>query len=175
MQLQRERETTVSFFDEADDALDTQKAADDEASDANKYEPEAGDQLQAVLLKADLFTGGKYKPAVTITFRNVGSKKVGGIKAGESGRMFLGAVLTRKMMDAAPAVGSPFALRYEGKVTPASGGNPYGDWTLVTPYTKDGNEDAYDRTLWDSIDPDQRGFTPPAQAQGQAQDSDWKF
>ena len=165
----------MSFFDEVDEDLDSQKSADDEASDANKYEPEAGDQLQAVLLKADLFTGGQYEPAITITFRNVGDKKVGGIKAGESGRMFLQTVLKRKMMDAAPAIGTPFALRYEGKVKPASGGNPYNDWTVVTPFTKSGDESARDRALWDSIDPEQRAVVPTAAPKGQAQDSDWKF
>ena len=165
----------MSFFDEVDEDLSSQHDADEEAADATKYDPSKGDSIQAVLLKADIYTGGQYKPAITITFRNVGDKEVGGIKAGESGRMFLATVLKRKMMEAAPAIGSPFALRYEGKVTPASGGNAYGDWTIVTPFTRDGDENARDRALWDSIDPDQRGFTPPAQAQGQAQDSDWKF
>lgn len=164
----------MSFFEEASEDLDQQKAADDEASNADKYTAKAGDQLQAVLLKADLYTGGQYDPAITITFRNVGDKKVGGIDAGESGRMFLQTVLRRKMMEAAPAIGTPFALRYEGKVSPESGGNPYNDWTLVTPYTKSGDEAARDRQLWDSIDPDQR--TIPQGRPAQVADSDnWKF
>ena len=164
----------MSFFDEVDEDLASQKAADEEDSNANKYEPKAGDQLQAVLLKADLFTGGQYDPAITITFRNVGDKKVGGIEAGESGRMFLQTVLKRKMMEAAPAIGTPFALKYEGKVTPTSGGNPYNDWTVVTPFTKTGDETAQDRGLWTSIDPDMRAKASPSVAK--TNDSDgWKF
>jgi hypothetical protein len=171
----RKRDNSMSFFDTADDAVEQQKAADDEASNANKYEPSAGQTVQAVLLKADLFTGGQYEPAITITFRNVGDKKVGGIEAGESGRMFLQTVLKRKMMEAAPAIGSPFILRYEGKVTPASGGNPYNDWTVVTPWTQEGDEAARDRVLWDGINPD--GVVPmPTKAKAQGVDeSSWKF
>ena len=167
----------MSFFDSIDEDMEGQRTVDSEASDAGKFDPSEGESLQAVLLKADLFTGGQYEPGMTITFRNVGDKKVGGIEAGESGRMFLsGVVLKRKMLEAAPAIGSPFALRYEGKVTPSSGGNPYRDWTVVTPYTRDGDTNAQDRALWDSIDPDQRGFTPKAAPSGQAQNSeDWKF
>lgn len=167
----------MSFFDSTDDDLKAQREADAEASDAGKFKPEAGEQLQAVLLKVDLFTGGQYEPAITITFRNVGDKTVGGIDAGESGRMFVNAtVLKRKMMEAAPAIGSPFALVFEGKVQPESGGNAYGDWTLVTPFTRDGDENAHDRALWDSIDPDQRAFAPKTQAKGQAQgDGSWKY
>ena len=166
----------MGFFDNIKDDIEGQHAADAEASDAGKFDPKEGEQLQAVMLKADLFTGGIYDPAITITFRNVGEKAVGGVKAGESGRMFLNTtVLKGKMMDAAPAIGSPFALVYDGKVSPEGGGNAYKTWTLVTPFTRDGDESAHDRALWDSIDPDQRSFVPKPQAKGQAVDSDWKY
>ena len=165
----------MSFFDGASDALDAQKAANREAQDADRFEPKAGDEVQAVLLKADLFTGGQYEPAITITFRNVGDAAVGGIEPGKSGRMFLSTVAQRMFLEAAPAVGSPFVLRFEGKVTPERGGNPYKDWTLVTPFTKDGDEEARDRALWDSIDPAQRVGAPRQSGGRAATDDAWKF
>ena len=164
----------MSFFESASDDLDAQQAKNQEASDADRFEPEAGEEVQAVLLKADLFTKGQYDPSITITFRNVGDKKVGGVEAGKSGRMFLSTVAERMFLEAAPAVGSPFVLRFEGKVKPESGGNPYKDWTLVTPFTKDGDENAYDRALWDAINPAGKVSTPSARAGGNDGDT-WKF
>ena len=161
----------MSFFESASDDLDAQQASNKEASDADRFDPQAGDEVQAVLLKADLFTGGQYDPAITITFRNVGDATVGGIEAGKSGRMFLSTVAERMFLEAAPAVGSPFMLRFEGKVTPEKGGNPYKNWTLVTPFTKDGNEEAYDRALWDGIAPGSRKVSGKQQS---GEDS-WKF
>ena len=163
----------MSFFDSADDALDAQKAANAEASDATKYSPEAGDTVNAVLLQARLFTGGQYDPAITITFRNVGEAAVGGIEAGKSGRLFLSTVLARQMTEAAPAIGSPFMLRYEGKVKPESGGNAFHDWTVVTPFTKDGDEASRDIGLWTSIQPPEVGGS--GRAASTSGDSDWKF
>ena len=161
----------MSFFESASDDLDAQQASNKEASDADRFDPQAGEEVQAVLLKADLFTGGQYDPAITITFRNVGDATVGGIEAGKSGRMFLSTVAERMFLEAAPAVGSPFMLRFEGKVTPEKGGNPYKNWTLVTPFTKDGNEEAYDRALWDGIAPGAR----TVKIKKQATEDSWKF
>ena len=161
----------MSFFESASDDLDAQQASNKEASDADRFDPQAGEEVQAVLLKADLFTGGQYDPAITITFRNVGDATVGGIEAGKSGRMFLSTVAERMFLEAAPAVGSPFMLRFEGKVTPEKGGNPYKNWTLVTPFTKDGNEEAYDRALWDGIAPGAR----TVQINKQSTEDSWKF
>ena len=161
-----------NFFDDASGDLDAQQASNKEASDADRFDPQAGDEVQAVLLKADLFTGGQYDPAITITFRNVGDKAVGGIEAGKTGRMFLSTVAERMFLEAAPAVGSPFLLRFEGKITPDKGGNPYKNWTLVTPFTKDGNEEAYDRALWDQINPGSRkGVSTDSRVDGDS----WKF
>ena len=152
----------MSFFDSITDDVEAQTASDTEDSDAGKFDPAAGDLLQGVVLKVDLFTGGNYSPAITLTFRNVGEKEVGGVEPGKSGRIFLGGVvIKRKMMEAAPAIGSPFALLSKGKVSPESGGNSYKDWTLVTPFTRDGDAASHDRALWDSVDPDQRAFVAP--------------
>ena len=163
----------MSFFDDASSDLDAQKDKNQEASDADRFEPKDGEEVQAVLLKADLFTKGQYDPAITITFRNVGDAEVGGIEAGKSGRMFLSTVAERMFLEAAPAVGSPFMLRFEGKITPDKGGNPYKDWTLVTPFTKDGNDEAYDRALWDAINPSALKSAPRGQG-GDSGDT-WKF
>jgi hypothetical protein len=166
----------MSFFDNASETLDAQKAANQEASEANRFEPEAGEEVQAVLLKADLYTKGQYDPAITITFRNVGDATVGGIEAGKSGRMFLSTVAERMFMEAAPAIGSPFVLRFEGKVTPEKGGNPYKNWTVVTPFTKDGDDEAYDRALWDAINPaGHRSSGGTRQSSGGDSGSEWKF
>ena len=164
----------MSFFDDASSDLDAQQGKNQEASDADRFEPKDGEEVQAVLLKADLFTKGQYDPAITITFRNVGDKTVGKIEAGKSGRMFLSTVAERMFLEAAPAVGSPFMLRFEGKVTPDKGGNPYKDWTLVTPFTKDGDDSAYDRGLWDAINPAQLKGASRGQSGGNDGDT-WKF
>lgn len=165
---------TVSFFDDASSNLDAQQEKNQEAANADRFNPNAGDEVQAVLLKADLFTKGQYDPSIIITFRNVGDKTVGDVEAGESGVLFLSTVAERMFMEAAPAVGSPFVLRFEGKVIPDKGGNPYKDWTLVTPFTKDGNAEAYDRALWDSINPAAMKGAP-ARAASSDGDSSWKF
>lgn len=165
----------MSFFDDASSDLDAQQAANQEASDADRFEPNAGDEVQAVLLKADLYTKGQYDPAITITFRNVGDKEVGGIEAGKSGRMFLSTVAERMFMEAAPAIGSPFVLRFEGKVTPEKGGNPYKNWTVVTPFTKDGDQEAYDRALWDAINPAALKGGGGARQSSDGGSQDWKF
>jgi len=161
----------MSFFDDAD--LDAQQAADKEASESPKFDPKAGDTVQAVLTKAEMFSGGQYDPTIVINFRNVGDKEVGGVEAGAIGYLFLPTVLRRKMLEAAPAVGSPFKLRFEGSVTPEKGGNPYKDWTLITGSMEDST--MADRRLWDSIDPGQRAGSMPTQGGGKQQDSDWKF
>lgn len=166
------RRRIISFFDDAD--LDGQQAADKEASESPKYDPKAGDEVNGVLTKAEMFTGGQYDPTIVINFRNVGDKKVGGVDAGAIGYLFLPTVLRRKMLETAPAIGTPFKLRFEGSVTPEKGGNPYKDWTLVTASMTDSN--AADRVLWDAIDPAQRADVPRSAPRGQAQDADsWKF
>ena len=161
----------MSFFDQAD--LDKQAAADKEASESPKFDPAPGDHVDAVLTKAETFTGGQYAPTIVINFRNVGDKAVGGVEAGTVGYMFLPTVARRKFSEAAPAIGSAFRLRYEGKVTPEKGGNPYKDWTLVTESMQDTSKQ--DRHLWASIQPE--GLSPEA-ARSQAatvDDSSWKF
>lgn len=141
----------MGFFDDVEEALDAQQQADKEASEAPKFDPKPGDVLQGVLLGAEYFDKGQFDPTILVTFRNVGSSTVGGIEAGKSGVMWLPTVARRKFISAAPAVGSPFALQYVGKVVPEKGGNEYKDWTIVTPFTKDGDEHATDRELWDGL------------------------
>jgi len=173
----RAKEAQVGFFDGIDDALDEQHKTDQEAFDAPKFDPEPGDNLQGVLLKAEPFTKGKFGATVLLSFRNVGEEAVGGVEAGESGVLFCPTVLRRKLIESAPAIGTPFALRFEGKVTPEKGGNPYKDWTLLTSYQKTGDASEVDQPLWNNIqskmgDDEPRGDSGNTVAEG---DSGWKF
>ncbi len=161
------------FFDDIGTDLDDKKATDEEAFDAPKFDPNKGDELHGVFLKAEAFTKGKYEPTVLLTFRNVGEKEVGGVEAGASGVLFCPTVLRRKLFESTPAMNTPFALRFEGTITPEKGGNPYKDWTLYTAYMKEATPDALDIPLWLNIqshmDDGDRRATP------QGADGEWKF
>ena len=163
------------FFDDIGDDLDKRKATDEEAFDAPKFDPSAGDELHGVFLKAEAFTKGKYEPTVLLTFRNVGEKAIGGVEAGASGVLFCPTVLRRKLFESTPAMNTPFALRFEGSVTPAKGGNPYKDWTLYTAYMKEASPEALDIPFWREIQA-QVDVEPRREASGgQQSGSDWKF
>lgn len=167
----------TDFFDGIDDVMEGKAKADAEAADAPKFDPKAGETLNAVLLEAKVFSGD-YEPTVLITFRNVGDSTIGGVEAGASGVLFSSTVLRRKLLEGQPAVGTPFALRYEGKVTPAKGGNAYHDWTLFTAYEKTGNPGDVDPAMWHTIQGELTAGAPRAQAQApaaNADSSDWKF
>jgi hypothetical protein len=164
------------FFDGIDNAMDKQREADSEAADAPKYDPKAGDELHGVLLKAEAFTKGQWGPTILISFRNVGDKAVGGVDAGESGVLFTPTVLRRKLLEAQPAIGTPFALRFEGSVTPEGGGNAYKDWTLLTSYQKTGDSSEVDPQLWNSIATKIDGVQPAARRDAALpEDGAWKF
>lgn len=165
------------FFDDIDEAMDAQSKADDEAAEAPRFDPNEGDELHGVLLEAKVYDGGQYPATVLLTFRNVGDEAVGGVEAGASGILFAPTVLRRKLFEAQPAIGTPFALRYEGKVVPTKGGNAYKDWTLLTGYMKSGNPDDVNPSMWQAIQavvdvPTAR--TQTGQAAAPAGD-DWKF
>jgi hypothetical protein len=161
----------MSFFDTAD--LDKQAAADKEASESPKFDPAPGDSVDGILTKAEMFTGGQYAPTIVINFRNVGKKAVGGVDEGKIGYLFLPTVLRRKFLEAAPAVGTAFKLRFEGLVSPEGGGNSYKDWTLVTESM--GDTSKQDRRMWDAINPANGGVAAP-QAQQQSNTGDsWTF
>lgn len=174
----------MGFFDGADETL-AQQAEQDAQSD-NKYEPDPGDVLHGVLLKAEAYTKDThgYEPTLVITVRNVGETKVGGIAPGESGYLFTPTVLRRKVLEAEPAIGTAFILEFKGKVTPDKGGNPYKDYTLVTESTKgEGDESKRDRALWGQIQmaiaqasqnrQPQQGYGGGGQQASQS--NDWKF
>ena len=128
-----------SFFDDIDSTVDAKAKADAEARDSDKFDPSPGDMLRGVLLKAERPTT-QFGKGLVVTFRNVGEEAVGGIEPGNSGYMFASTVLERMLQEQAPRIGSGIAIRYEGKVTPDSGGNPYKDWTVVS--------ETSDRGLW---------------------------
>ena len=125
------------------------------------------------IFKAEAFTKGKYEPTVLLTFRNVGEKEVGGVEAGASGVLFCPTVLRRKLFESTPAMNTPFALRFEGTITPEKGGNPYKDWTLYTAYMKEATPDALDIPLWRDIQSQVDVGARPTTPQGG--DGEWKF
>ncbi len=164
------------FFDDIGADLDQKKEADEEAFDAPKFDPSKGDELHGVFLKAEAYTNDSmgYAPTVLITFRNVGEKEVGGVEAGASGVLFCPTVLRRKLFESTPAMNTPFALRFEGSVTPAKGGNSYKDWTLYTAYMKEATPDALDIPLWRDIQTQvDAGDRPTVAPQGS--ESGWTF
>ena len=151
-QMGTESENHMSaFFDDIDDALNKQHDADTEASDAPSYDPQAGDLLEAVLLKVEPFTKGKFLPTFILTFRNVGEDAVGGVEPGASAILVASTVLRTKFFEAQPAPGTPFALRVEGTVKPERGGNSYKDWTLLTAYMKSGDASDVAPELWHDV------------------------
>ena len=169
------------FFDSIDDAVANQNKADVEASDAPKFDPEEGETLKAVLLKVEPFTKGRFDPTFILHFRNVGDETVGGVEPGKAGVMFASTVVRRKFLEAQPAQGTPFALRFEGSVTPETGGNAYKDWTLVTKYMKSGDSADIAPEMWASIQlaivPRAKQATSGPQAGPFTTDTDsgWKF
>ena len=161
----------TDFFDGIDDAMNSKQTADQEQSDAPKFDPEVGDLLQGILTTAKAFTGGQYDPTVVITFKNVGDKEVGGVGAGASGSLFASTVLRRQLLEAQPAVGKPFALRREE--TPD--GKNYKNWTLMTAYMRSGNQSDLDPALWSGIARTIAENAPNKAQQAQPGDQDWKF
>jgi len=120
---------------------------------------------------------GQYPASIVINLRNVGGEAAGGIEDGKIGYLFIPTVLRRKMLEAAPALGSAFQLRYEGTVKPEGGGNAYKDWTLVTENMLEGAAPSKtDQELWNSINPDLRGApAPQRQSAAQTGSKEWSF
>ena len=167
----------TDFFDGIEDAMTSKAEADAEAADIPKFDPKAGEMLNAVLLEAKPFTGGDYDPTIILTFRNVGDKAVGGIEPGASGVLFTPTVLRRKLLEAQPAIGTPFALRFEGTVTPPKGFS-YKDWTLLTAYMKSGSPDDVNPQMWHAIAAEvsvSKAPTTQATPSNAPDMGDWKF
>ena len=118
----------MSFFDEAD--IEAQAKVDADTADSDSFELVEGEVLKGIVLSAKTTTT-RYGLALVLIVRNVGDKPAGGIEAGESGTLWCSTVLERKMLEAAPKKGTGIILRYEGKVTPKKGGNPYKSYTLL--------------------------------------------
>lgn len=159
------------FFENMDETMDKKATADKEAAEAPKFDPNPGDLLKAVLLKADAFVGGQYPPTAVITFKNVGEEAVGNVEPGKTGTLFASTVLRTKLFEAAPAIGQPFGLRFEGTVKPDSGGFSYKNWTVIG--------SGEDRVLWKGIAERIAGETlsPETQRSQNAQpgDTDWQL
>lgn len=152
------------FFDNAD--LDKKAAQDEEEFNSSDWTPEEGEELTAVVLERKVVKT-KFGLKLVLVVRNVGDETSGGIEAGKSGNLWCPAVLSRKMLDAQPAQGSGLKVRFEGKVTPEKGGNPYNNHTLLV----EGSNPEWWAGIREQLDESPRGGTQaPAQS-----GSDWKF
>lgn len=105
------------FFDGVEDQLVQDVVADDAASDANDWKPEAGDTLKAVFIKA------RWIPT------KYGDKVIAIVKDTETNE-FVNVWLTRTVLnnefvDAAPAQGKGVAIRYEGERTTKDGSTQF--------------------------------------------------
>ncbi len=151
------------FFDNAD--LDTKAAQDEEEFNSPDWTPEEGEELTAVVLERKVVST-KFGQKLVIVIRNVGEKTSGGIEAGKSGNLWCPAVLSRKMLDAQPAQGAGLKVRFEGKVTPEKGGNPYNNHTLLV----ESNNPQWWAGIREQLE-ESNARQAPAAAGGQ----DWKF
>ena len=118
----------MSFFDDAD--LDKQAAKDEEEFNSADWTPEVNEEMNAIVLSHKVVKT-KWGQKLILVVRNVGDKTSGGIEAGMSGNLWAGTVLARKILEASPATGTGIKVRFEGKVTPEKGGNPYNNYTLI--------------------------------------------
>lgn len=154
----------MSFFDDVD--LDKQAAQDEEEFNSADWTPEEGETLNCVVLERKAVKT-KWGMKLVLVIRNAGDKS-GGIDSGASGNLWCSAVLSRKVLDAQPAQGSGLAVRFEGKVTPEKGGNPYNNYTLAV----EKSNPQWWMGVRDQLDESPRGQTPQAQA---VDSQDWKF
>jgi hypothetical protein len=153
----------MSFFDDVN--LDKQAAQDEEEFNSPDWTPEEGDTLNCVVLDRKV-VDTKYGVKLVLVIRNAGDKS-GGIDKGASGNLWCPAVLTRKVLEIQPAQGSAMSVRFEGKVTPEKGGNPYNNHTLVVEKT----DIAWWAGVRDRLDETPRGQT--TQAQNLNKGGDW--
>ena len=152
----------MSFFDDVD--LDKQAAQDEEEFNSPDWTPEEGETLNCVVLDRKV-VDTKWGLKLVLVVRNAGENS-GGIAKGASGNLWCPAVLARKVLDIQPAKGSGMSVRFEGKVTPEKGGNPYNNHTLAVENTNP----AWWAGVRDRLDENPRGQTPQAQA---VKEGDW--
>ena len=133
-----------------DDQLAAKQAKKQESTDADAWDPEPGEKIVGVLLRADVVKTRR-GPSLLLVVRNTGDES-GGIDSGESGLIWGSrTVLQGELLNEQPAIGAPIAILYEGKQQPKQGGNAYHGYVVIV--TSD-DPDHRDEELWMEIEND---------------------
>jgi len=130
----------LSFFDGIEDRMDKRAEEQEEARNATKWEPQPGELLQGILLRAD-YPITNYGRAISLVIRNVGKEASGGIEPGESGQLWCGTMLHSLVTDftigedgqavGCPKIGKAIAIRFEGERENKDGSATYKAFTLM--------------------------------------------
>lgn len=142
----------MSFFDDIESRMDEKSAAQEEAMNAEQWDPAPGDLLQGVLLRAD-YPPTQHGRAVVLIIRNVGKEASGGIEVGKSTKVWCGTVLHRLVTDfemdedgqpmGCPKIGTAIAIRYDGEREAKDSNRTYKAYTFM-------REEA-DREYWKNL------------------------
>ncbi len=114
----------MSFFDDADQAIERQKEADAKAGDAENWSPEEGDVLRGKVLDAKYLnlTHG-WAPLLIVEDQVVKNEKTGELQIWKV--WGTRSVLKGEILDSQPSQGSLIVITYEGKQTAAKSGNSF--------------------------------------------------
>lgn len=123
------------FFDGLDESLDEQAEAQEAAFSAGTWDPIPGETFRGVLTHVDV-AKTQFGPAIVLNARNVGEDTLtstddDGIKPQDPASIWCsGTVLKNAVLDAMPALGALFAIRFEGKKPTRDGSNEYKAYTV---------------------------------------------
>ena len=134
---------TDSFFDGIDDRMDAKSEEEEAARNSDDWNPEAGDQLNCILLKVNV-RKTKFGPAAVLIVRNVGPESGGIENEGTCTVWCSRTTLIGGLISEAPKIGSGLAIRFDGQASTQDGTGKYYAYTVV-------GEDV-DRRLWDDIE-----------------------
>lgn len=124
--------------DDISKMLDERKAQNEEEVGAEKWAPEAGEMKTCAIQKIGWYDGStEYAPSMFILVKDFDSDA--------TVRVYTSTVLKGQLLEEAPAIGQPLAIRYEGKVQGKS--RKYHSWTLVLVPDENGNVKR-DHKLW---------------------------
>lgn len=113
-----------------DKLLDAQAERDEEERGATKWKPEPGDTLNGILVKTGWYDGGEYSPSLWLLIKTMD---------GDTYRVYCPTVLTNRLNEEEPAIGSGIAIRYEGRREAQNSARRYHAYTLALVPDKDGN------------------------------------
>ena len=142
--------------DAIDALLDTKKQEAEDAANAEKWDPDAGDTIRGYLVKTGWYTGGTYPPSLWLLIKT---------DDGDDVRVYCKTVLRGQVLEEEPAIGSGIAIRYEGRET-SQAGRKYDSYTMVLIPDDEGNVKR-DHAYWLEA-----GVEPVKRQQTQAQEVD---